>query len=581
MTPTATARTPGSGAGRRSHPGLLLLPTLLLVVLALPAVWLFGAGQITDPVAMWSSVVWLALLEVAAVLVPWHRVRRDGVAVVPILAILAIGLFRVGTGGSASMFSVIILLPIVWVATLPGRRMVAFGIGALVVAFLGPYFSGLEAWGNGQLVRVVFVAVVIAAVAIVVNETTRSARARLTEVAELSGERARLLEEAERGRTELAAAAEGLRESEAFAKSIWEAMDNEAVIVTDERGRIVGWGPGAELLLGYDVADILGGDGAHSGEEAVGDLFVPRTVGLPAADDSVADEAEILPRLVEIGRSAGQGEGDLLVRSVDGVEIPVYLTCAERRVGDERVGYTFVLRDARHAKEITRLKDEFVGTISHELRTPLSSILGYLELVIEEEETLSEDQKRFIGVAQRNANRLLQLVGDLLFIAQVEAGKIPLRRESVDIAAIASAAGESILPVAERAGVAVAVHVPDAPLHLHADGRRIGQSIDNLVSNAVKFTPSGGSVTIVVGREDGHAVVTVTDTGMGIEPDDLEQLSERFFRSKMATRQAIKGVGLGLSITKAIVTAHDGTMSATSAVGEGTQFRIALPARPN
>ena len=269
------------------------------------------------------------------------------------------------------------------------------------------------------------------------------------------------------------------------------------------------------------------------------------------------------------------------MRSVDGVEIPVYLTCAERRVGDERVGYTFVLRDARHAKEITRLKDEFVGTISHELRTPLSSILGYLELVIEEEETLSEDQKRFIGVAQRNANRLLQLVGDLLFIAQVEAGKIPLRRESVDIAAIASAAGESILPVAERAGVAVAVHVPDAPLHLHADGRRIGQSIDNLVSNAVKFTPSGGSVTIVVGREDGHAVVTVTDTGMGIEPDDLEQLSERFFRSKMATRQAIKGVGLGLSITKAIVTAHDGTMSATSAVGEGTQFRIALPARPN
>ena len=82
-------------------------------------------------------------------------------------------------------------------------------------------------------------------------------------------------------------------------------------------------------------------------------------------------------------------------------------------------------------------------------------------------------------------------------------------------------------------------------------------------------------------EEDGHAVVTVTDTGMGIEPDDLEQLSERFFRSKMATRQAIKGVGLGLSITKAIVTAHDGTMSATSAVGEGTQFRIALPARPN
>ncbi|MAP64182.1 MAG: PAS domain-containing sensor histidine kinase [Microbacterium sp.] len=579
MTETSTERTIGRDRRGRTHPAVLLLPTLLLVVLALPALFLFGAGQITAPAAMWASVIGLAVLEVATLFVPWRRLHRDWVAVIPILAIVAIGLFRVGTGGSSSMFSVIILLPIVWLATLPGRRMVVYGIAALVVSFLGPYFVGLEDWGNGQIVRVVFVAVVIAAVAVVVNETTHSARVRLKEVAALSHERARLLEVAERGRRELAQTAEELSEAEAFATSIWEAMDNEAVIVTDRRGGIVGWGPGAELLLGYDVIDIIGVDGAHRGQESVGDLFVPRTVGLSGLDDTIAPTAEILPRLVEVGRSVGQGEGDLLVRSVDGVEIPVYLTCAERRVGDEPVGYTFVIRDARHLKEITRLKDEFVGTISHELRTPLSSILGYLELVMEEEETLSDDQKRFIGVAERNANRLLQLVGDLLFIAQVEAGKIPLQRETIDISSIASASGESILPVAERAGVAVQVEVPEEPVRLHADARRVGQSIDNLVSNAVKFTPSGGSITVAVAQDDGNAVVTVTDTGMGIEPDDLEQLSERFFRSKMATRQAIKGIGLGLSITKAIVTAHEGTMSATSTVGEGTQFRIAIPIR--
>ncbi|MDZ8160877.1 sensor histidine kinase [Microbacterium aquimaris] len=579
MTATSTERTIGRDRRGRAHPAVLLLPTLLLVVLALPALFLFGAGQITVPAAMWASVVGLAVLEIATLLVPWRRLHRDWVAVIPVLAIIAIGLFRVGTGGSSSMFSVIILLPIVWLATLPGRRMVVYGIAALVVSFLGPYFVGLEDWGNGQIVRVVFVAVVIAAVAVVVNETTHSARARLKEVASLSQERARLLEDAERGRRELAQTAEELSEAEAFATSIWEAMDNEAVIVTDRRGGIVGWGPGAELLLGYDMIDIIGVDGAHRGQESVGDLFVPRTLGLSGPDDTVAPTAEILPRLVEVGRSVGQGEGDLLVRSVDGVEIPVYLTCAERRVGDEPVGYTFVVRDARHLKEITRLKDEFVGTISHELRTPLSSILGYLELVMEEEETLSDDQKRFIGVAERNANRLLQLVGDLLFIAQVEAGKIPLQRETIDLSSIASASGESILPVAERAGVTVQVELPEEPLQLHADARRVGQSIDNLVSNAVKFTPAGGSITVAVGQDDGHAVVTVTDTGMGIEPDDLEQLSERFFRSKMATRQAIKGIGLGLSITKAIVTAHEGTMSATSTVGEGTQFRIAIPIR--
>jgi signal transduction histidine kinase len=125
--------------------------------------------------------------------------------------------------------------------------------------------------------------------------------------------------------------------------------------------------------------------------------------------------------------------------------------------------------------------------------------------------------------------------------------------------------------------VKIVLQVPDSPLLMRGDARRLGQAVDNLVSNAVKFTPAGGSVTISARSEVEEAVVAVADTGMGIPPEELTQLSERFFRTKMATRQAIQGVGLGLSITKAIAAAHGGTLSASSTVGEGTVFEMRIP----
>jgi signal transduction histidine kinase len=263
----------------------------------------------------------------------------------------------------------------------------------------------------------------------------------------------------------------------------------------------------------------------------------------------------------------------------DGSHVPVQLSVT-KRADDEghTIGYLFVASDVTQAREVSRLKDEFVGLISHELRTPLSSILGYLELMRDDEDNpLSAEHLQYLGVAERNAHRLLRLVGDLLFTAQVESGKFPLDARDVTLDTIITNAVESARPVADAAGITLNGVLPDDPAVVHGDPLRLAQAVDNLVSNAIKFTPRGGTVTIALAVDDEHAVVTVQDTGMGIAASELDKLFSRFFRATTATRNAVPGVGLGLTITKAIVTAHEGEMGVESEEGVGTKFSLTLP----
>ena len=230
-------------------------------------------------------------------------------------------------------------------------------------------------------------------------------------------------------------------------------------------------------------------------------------------------------------------------------------------------------------RELDRLKDEFVALVSHELRTPLTSIRGYLELVLDGEAgDLTDEQRQFLGVVERNAHRLLALVGDLLFLAQVEAGKLSLEIGAVDLSSIAAETVETARPLAEEKGVTLTLASGPLPL-LAADRVRLAQLLDNLVSNGVKFTPSGGRVDVRVRGEQGTAVLEVRDTGMGIPAAEQEHLFERFFRTSKATEQAIPGTGLGLAISKAIVQAHGGQITVASEEGAGSTFRVALPIR--
>jgi signal transduction histidine kinase len=226
--------------------------------------------------------------------------------------------------------------------------------------------------------------------------------------------------------------------------------------------------------------------------------------------------------------------------------------------------------------ELDRLKDNLIACVSHELRTPLTSMVGYLELVSEEADRLSEEQRMSLGVVDRNAERLLRLVTDLLFVAQVKAGALKLEKDMVNVSRLVEAAVEAARPAAANRPVELTLRVTD-DARVVGDLQRLGQVIDNLVSNALKFTLPGGSVLVTVDARDDTVEIAVADTGIGIPAAEQAEVFSHFFRTEAAEQQAIQGTGLGLSIVKTIVEGHGGRIEVQSAEGEGSTFRVVLP----
>jgi signal transduction histidine kinase len=231
-------------------------------------------------------------------------------------------------------------------------------------------------------------------------------------------------------------------------------------------------------------------------------------------------------------------------------------------------------------RQIDRLKDELVMVVSHELRTPLTSIQGYVDLVLDDEE-LDPGARRFLETAQRNASRLHRLVEDLLLLSRVDRAQLPLDLAPLDVATLTAGEIAASRVLAEDKGVALDLVLPPAgsSTTVQADEVRLAQVVDNLVANAVKFTPIGGRVRVEVAAAGASVRIVVADTGIGIPVEEQGRLFERFFRASTATAQHIPGTGLGLAISKAIVDAHGGTIEVASAAGLGTTFRVTLPVR--
>jgi PAS domain S-box-containing protein len=360
--------------------------------------------------------------------------------------------------------------------------------------------------------------------------------------------------------------------------AIVESSD-DAIISADPNGSIMSWNAGAERVYGYRADEILG-----------------RSISMLAPQEHSEEPVELLAALRE-GRGVAHHES-VRVRK-DGRRIDVSLSLSPIRDSSGNiVGASAITRDITARKkaerelerllvlereqnerllELDKLKDEFVALVSHELRTPLTSIRGYLELVLDGEAgDLTEEQRQFLGVVERNADRLLALVGDLLFLAQVEAGKLTLEVGAVDVAALASQSVEAAQPLAEDKNITLTLAAGPVPL-LAGDNARISQLVDNLISNALKFTPDRGRVDVRAHALDGSAVIEVRDSGIGIPVDEQGRLFERFFRSSNATERQIQGTGLGLAISKAIVDAHGGQINVASEVNAGTTFRVSLP----
>jgi signal transduction histidine kinase len=241
------------------------------------------------------------------------------------------------------------------------------------------------------------------------------------------------------------------------------------------------------------------------------------------------------------------------------------------------VGRIWTLREVTQERELDRLKDEFVATVSHELRTPLTSMMGFLEVLREGEAgALTADQERFLSIVYRSSERLQRLVGDLLFVARLDASGLQLHFDHVQVDTVVGEAVESLAALARAREIELRADLDTVPA-IRGDRERLAQLVANLLSNALKFTPGGGTVVARTFTDDGSAVLEVEDTGIGIPTSEQERLFQRFFRSSTATAQAIPGTGLGLVITKAIAEAHGGGVSVRSKPGEGTCFRVELP----
>jgi signal transduction histidine kinase len=305
----------------------------------------------------------------------------------------------------------------------------------------------------------------------------------------------------------------------------------------------------------------------------------PDAIALVAADGEVLVANAPMRELLDRGVPALDGPaGDAPTR--DEVVLP-----GERRVlarfttpldDEHEGGRVVVLRDVSAEQGSERLKDEVLALVSHELRTPLTSVVGYVDLVLDGAHPLPPDVRGHLEVVDRNAKRLLRLVGDLLFVAQAEAGRLQRARTEVDRGAVAADAVEAARPEAERLGATLLLDAEPVRTFI-GDRDRCAQALDNLIANAVKFAGEGGHVQVTVAERGESAVVEVADDGPGIPQEEQALVFDRFARASNATASGVPGAGLGLTVVKAIVDGHGGEVGVLSAPGAGTTMRLALP----
>jgi len=226
----------------------------------------------------------------------------------------------------------------------------------------------------------------------------------------------------------------------------------------------------------------------------------------------------------------------------------------------------------------SRLKDEFLALVSHELRTPLNAILGWTQIATGQE-TDASTIRRALGIIQRNATAQLHVVNDLLDVSRIVAGQMPMSADSIDLGETIAAAIETVKPAALAKNVQIDFTIePDSRLVV-GDSARLQQVFWNLFANAIKFTPPRGRVDVRLGRDGLYALITVTDTGEGIDAEFLPHVFERFRQADGGSTRKHGGLGLGLAVVRYLVEAHGGSVAAQSA-GEsrGATFTVRLPA---
>ncbi|HEV2054616.1 MAG TPA: ATP-binding protein [Methylomirabilota bacterium] len=306
-----------------------------------------------------------------------------------------------------------------------------------------------------------------------------------------------------------------------------------------------------------------------------GNLFIVRQVQALVGATKRLAAGELSART---GLPRGQGELSQLANAFDQMAESLQQAHELRLLEEELRRKNYQLEQQNRAiQEANRLKTEFVSMVSHELRTPLTSIQGFAELLLEGGEIAGE-KRESLTIVKKNADRLLGLINDLLDLARMEAGRIELHRTSLDLARLIRETAGSLRPLIEAKRQRLRLDLGDALPAVWADADRVTQILTNLISNAHRYTPVEGSITVAARRDDRFVRVDVSDTGIGLSPEEQAQLFTKFFRAHDRSPHAAGGTGLGLVITRLLVELHGGQITLSSAPGQGSTFTFSLPA---
>ena len=334
-------------------------------------------------------------------------------------------------------------------------------------------------------------------------------------------------------------------------------LDNmtEGVIALDGQGYVMLMNPAAQRILGV----------AHDQRERRTLLEVVRDKGLAEWVEmcQALDTAEPCKREIESHFPS------LRIIEVNAMPMPFSL---------QRRGFLLVLHDITELRRLEKVRAEFVANVSHELRTPLTAIKGYLETVLDETMLESDTHRRFLEIANSHAERMGRLINDLLNLSDIETGKVVLDPAPISLGAFVQDVSAMFEKDAAKKDVKLVNRVPP-DLAVQADRDRLSQILVNLVDNAVKYTPKGGTVSFLASKTDDNQIrIAVRDTGQGIPPNDLPRVTERFYRVDKARAREEGGTGLGLAIVKHLVQLHGGTLHIESEYGKGTTIEFLLPA---
>jgi PAS domain S-box-containing protein len=263
-----------------------------------------------------------------------------------------------------------------------------------------------------------------------------------------------------------------------------------------------------------------------------------------------------------------------------GKRVPVrYTVAALTDADDELIGAIIVFQDISDIVAAERTKNEFISMVSHELRTPLTSIRGFITAILDGRAgEINEKQARFLSIGREQSDRLLDLINDLLDLTSLRSDDLELDMGRVSVSTLVHQATEGIEPLAEEKDLSLEIAIPGEIPHLWADEQKVYQVLQNLLANAVKFTPDGGEITLTAEMADSDAVrFCVSDTGVGIAPEDQERIFDPFYQVENVQTRKVGGTGLGLPIVKRIVEAHGGEIEIESELGVGSTFRVTLP----